>query len=596
MSIASALKTKISCAIESTYGVALTDKQEAFSFPRVSFSMNQEQSVIESQEIKDSMQLGNYDRGMNMVKGSLKGELAPGSYDTLISAALRQNFNTGVVTDITLSDVSSAVAANNLTTSGGSWSTAGQLDLSVGDVISFSGFTGANKTNNNLEWLVIAFAAGTMKLGCKNAARVMFADAAGEVVTIKNITKNKTISRNTIAAVADTAIFTTVAGDFTTVFSVGNIVKHVGFTGGSADNDGKGFVIRKITATELFGYYNDFTVPASDAAGEEVNFAKQDTVAISWTAANDMELVSTTTLVGTGVNFVAEGFKVHDVIRLVGFTTATNNGRNLIITSITSDSGQLNNRINFYVLDGNRTTVPIVVESGGSGAIVIRVGKKSFIPQVNHLDTSFTFEKWYSDISESELYKGCKINSMKIAVSGNAIPSIEFDIVGQQMTEDSTQYFDATPAATPSDSVSMISGGVFVNNALRALVTAFDVSVAANLNVLDKVIGSENTPDITAGMYKVSGNMTMFFTNDVDRNIFLNSTEVSLALVLRVSDTYNSRFVAIQMPRIIYNSGSISDEVKGNIITIPFTAFENLTGDDGTGASKLKSVISMQIL
>ena len=595
MPISSALKTKISCAIESSFGVATTDKQEAFSFPRVSFSMSQDQSVIESQEIKDSMQLGNYDRGMNMVKGALKGELAPGSYDTLISAVLRQNFNTGVVTDITLSDVSSAVPVNNLTTSGASWSTSGQLDLSVGDVITFSGFTGANKSNNNLEWWVIAFSAGTMKLGCRNANKVMFADAAGELVTIKNITKNKIISRNTIAAVADTAVFTTVAGDFTTVFGVGSIIKHIGFTGGAADNDDKAFVVRKITATELFGFYLDYTVPASDAAGEEVNFSKSDFVSLSWTAANEMELVSTSTLVVTGANFVSEGFKVHDVIRLSGFTTATNNNRNLIITSITSDSGQLNNRINFYVLDTNRSDVPMVVESGTSGAKVTRVGKKAFIPQANHLDTSFSFEKFYADISESELYKGCKINSMKISASGNAIPSIEFDIVGQKMTDDSTQYFDATQAVTPSDSVSFISGGVFVNSGLRALVTAFDVSVAANLNVLDKVIGSENTPDITAGMYKISGNMTMFFTNDVDRNIFLNSTEVALVLVLRVNDTYNSRFVAIQMPRVIYNSGAISDEVKGNIITIPFTAFENPTGDDDTGASKLKSAISVQI-
>lgn len=600
MSIANALNTKIAVSEESTYGVKPANNGDAFTFGRVSLSLSTEQNVIDSAEIKESMQTSNIDRGMKGIKGSLKGELAPGTYDKPLEAILRQRFNSGVVTDITLSDVSAAVMVNNLTTSGADWSTAGQLDLAKGDIIQFNGFTGANSVNNNLKWVVLAFAAGTMKLGCTNAARVMLADAAGEAVTITNTgtaaaPKAKVIVRTTIAAVADTAIFSTVAGDFTTAFIVGNLVKHIGFTGGNAPNDDKSFIIRKITATELFGYYASYDLPIADLAGESVNFSKVDNIQINWTAANALQVTSTTQITITDTSFVAEGFKIHDVIQLRGGTTATNRNRNLIITAISSVSGGTNNRITFAILDSDRTLVPMVVEAGVSGLLIIRVGKKSFIPQKNHLDQSFSIERFYKDIPASEVFTGCKFGNAKITAGNSAIPTIDIDIMGQNVENATSQYFTLANDVSSGSSVSVLFAGIFLDGVRKGVVTSFDLSIQPNLNVLDKSIGSELTVGITAGIYKVSGSMTAYFQDTVDRDVFLNKEEHSLVLLLRVNDSYNAKFIAFQMPRVIYNSSTISEEVKGNTITLPFSAYENPTGDDGTSVSKLQSMLSIQV-
>ena len=599
--VANALNTRIAVSEESTYGVKPADNGDAFTFGRVSLSLSTDQNVIDSAEIKESMQTSNIDRGMKGVKGTLKGELAPGTYDKPLEAILRQRFNTGVVTDITLSDVSAAVMVNNLTTSGTDWSVVGQLDLAKGDIIQFNGFTGSNAVNNNLKWVVLAFGAGTMKLGCTNAQRVMLADAAGESITVTNTgtlaaPKNKVITRTTIAAVADTAIFATVAGDFTTAFAVGNIVKHLGFTGGSAPNDDKSFAIRKITATEIYGYYTSYDLPVADAAGEAVNFAKVDTIQIAWTAANALQVTGTGSITVTDTSFVAEGFKVHDVVQLVGTaTTSTNLNRNLIITSITSISGGTFNRINFAVLDSDRTLVPMVVEAGISGMIIRRVGKKSLIPQKNHLDQSFSIERFYKDIPASEVFTGCKFGNAKITAGNSAIPTIDIDIMGQNVENDTAQQFTLANDVSSGSSVSVLFAGIFLDNVKKAVVTSFDLSIQPNLNVLDKAIGSELTVGITAGIYKVSGSMTAYFQSTVDRDIFLNKEEHSLVLLLRVNDAYNAKFIAFQMPRVIYNSSTVSEEVKGNTITLPFTAYENPTGDDAQATNRLQSMLSIQI-
>jgi len=598
--VASALKTLIAVSEESTYGVKPADNGDAFKFGRVSLSLSTDQSVIDSAEIKSSMQTSNIDRGKKEVKGSLKGELAPGTYDKIFEAILRQRFNSGVVTDITLSDVSAAPQVNNLTTSGADWATAAQLDLAIGDTVQFNGFTGANAINNNLKWVVLAFAAQTMKLGCTNANRVMLADAAGELVTITNLgtlaaPKSKVISRSTIAAVADTAIFTTLAGDFTSVFAVGQTVKHIGFTGGNASNDDHAFIIRKITATELFGYYASYDLPVADAAGESVNFFKVDNISIAWTSGNALQVTGTGHITITGASFVAEGFKVHDIVQLRGnTTTATNRFRNLLITSFSSVSGGTNNRMNVVILDDDRTTVPLVVEAGISGMVITRAGKKSYIPQMNHLDQSFSIERFYSDIPASEVFTGCKFGNAKISAANSAIPTIDIDIMGQDQLNDTTQQFTLANDVSSGSSVSVLFGAIFLNGARKAVVTSWDLSIQPNLNSLDKAIGSEVAVGITPGIYKVSGSMTAYFQDTVDRDIFLAKTEHALVLVLRVTDSYNAKFLAFQMPRVIYNSANTTEEVKGNTITLPFTAYENPNGDDANSAVKLQSMISIQ--
>jgi len=594
MTVASSLFEAVELKEELSFGVKDTDTDNAQLLSRVEFTPKFDQSIVESNEIKSSMQTENYARGIKAVSATLKTEAKSGAYKPLWAALLRQNFNTGVVDDITGTDISCVAPVNNLTTSGSDWTTAGQLDLAVGDTIKFTGFTGGNKGNNNRLWILLASAAGTMKLRAKSGNYVMLADAAGENVTVWNLgttdsPKTNAITRATIAAVADTSIFQTVGGDFTVPFDVGNIVKVNGFTGGNVANDDKPFKITKLTATDIFGYYTDGTLPVSDAATESVTITKSDLVKLTYNTENDLAVATTTRLTSSS-SFIAEGFKVHDVIRLVGFPTSTNNNRNLLITSFNTAGTQLN----FKVLDDDATTVPIVVESAEANDYVYRVGSKSFIPQANHTNKSFMIEKWQSDIAQSEQYTGLRVNMAKVTVPNSGIPTVDFDFLGKDIETAQAHYYTSSNEPTESQNLDSIFGRVYVNAGVDAgCVTSFSISVSANLSALDKCVGGDVAHDIVAGVYKISGDMSIYFEDEVMRDHFLDKDEMSMVFIIKESNAYNADFLAFQMPRMVYNSSSNSGGTK-QLLTIPFTAMQNPIGDDGTDANKLKSSFSIQ--
>ena len=592
MTTASALSTTVELKEELSFGVKDTDTDGAILLNRIQFNQKLDQSIIESAEIKRSMQSANYDRGVKSATATLSGELEAGAYKALWAALLRQEFDSGIVSDLTDTDISSAIHTPNIT----SVSSLAALDLAAGDEIYFTGFTGGNKSNDApRKFIVIAYTTNSITLRAKTGNYTMFADAAGESVTITNkgtasSPKNIAIyqaSPGGIAAVADTAVFARADGDFTTKFAAGDTVKVTGQTGTNADNNGKPFKLLKVTAAGLFGFYTDGSVPM-DAAAESVTVTKDDSVKITYSSTNLLEVATTTQLEITEGSFIAEGFKVHDVIRLVGFPTATNNKRNLLIKSFSTD-GKL---LNFAVLDGDSTAM--VVESAGSGDYVYRVGKKTFIPQENHTNKSFMAEKWFSDATQSEQYTGLRVGTAKISAANSAIPKVDFDFIGKDLETAQAHYYTSSAEPNASGNLSTIFGAAYVGNVSVGSVTAFDLSIMANLSALDKCIGSDTTKNVVAGIYKVSGSMTLYFEDEVMRGHFLDKDELSQVFILRESDAYDADFIAFQLPRVVYNSASLTDDVKASILTIPFTAFENPNGDDGAEKSKLMSMISIQ--
>jgi len=594
MTVGSALFTTVTFKKETAFGVKDTDTDGAILFSRLQFTPKLDQAVVLSKEIKRSMQSGNYDRGVKTVTATLSGEMEAGAHAAAWASLFRQDFNTGVVSDITGTDISATANVANLTTTGTDWTTALQLDPAVGDTIIFSGFTGTNKSNNGREWTILASAAGSLTLRPKSGRFVMFADAAGESVTVQNLgtdaaPKTNVITRTNIASVADTPIFATVAGDFTVQFVVGNLVKASGFTGGNAPNNEKPFKITKITATQLYGYYTDNSLAIDDAATESVTITASDLVKLVYASTNSLA-VATTTRLTSSTSFIAEGFKVHDVIRLRGFTTATNNDRNLLVTSFNTAGTQMN----FVVLDGDVTTVPMVVEAGASGDYVYRVGKKTFIPQDDHTNYSWMSERWDSSITQSEQYTGLRFGQGKITGANADIPTVSFDLMGKDLETAQAEYYTSSAEPISSKNLSVIFAKAYIDATAIGSVLSNDITVNNNNAALDKTWGSDTTADITPGVFSVKGSMQIYYQNETERDRYLNKNEMSIVFVLRDSDDYDAEFVAIQMPRIIYDSAAISDDLKASIITIPFTAIENPTGSDGVDASKLFSSISIQ--
>lgn len=589
MTVANNLFEQVAIKRETSFGVPDTDADNAILLNRVEFSPKFDQSITNSAEINTSMQTENYARGVKSSTATLKTEMRAGAYKEIWAALLRKDFTTSEAATYIApnsTDVAAVAHVNNLTRSSGSFVADG---FDVGDRIKFEGFTDGNKSNNGKFWYVIALAAGSMKLApYYGGAYVMLADAAGEAITITRTSgTGLVITSSAIAAVADVANYTTVAGDFTTLYQAGDIIKTTGWNDSNAPNNGKPFKLTKVTATGLYGYNTDRQTVVIDDADSVITISLAETKMV-YSSVNLLSVDLTT--LNSLTSFIAEGFKVHDVVRLSGFPRATNNNRNLLITNLSPDGLTMT----FQVLDEDVTTVPMVTQSAASVGFVYRVGTKAFIPQDNHINRSFATEIWHDDNNQSELYTGMRVNMAKITVGNTGIPTVDFDFIGKDIVTAQTQHYLSSNEAVSSNNLDSIFGRVRINAGVEAgCVTSMDLTISANLSALDKCIGEDTAADIAAGIYTVSGSMQVYFEDETMRDRFLNKEEMSMVFVFRDNDDYDADFIALQLPRVVYNSATNSGGSK-QTLTIPFTAFQNPTGFDGAETDKIKSTFSIQ--
>lgn len=159
MTIATGVAKSVAYKAETTWATA-AGASGATYLRRVSCDLDQTKGVYESQEIRTDYQIADSRDGVKMAKGTLKGELSPGSYSALMAAALRKAF----VAVSALTSLSITIAAGStvngvqeytVTRASGSFLTDG---LKIGNVIRLTAgsFTAGN-LNNNL--LIVALTA-----------------------------------------------------------------------------------------------------------------------------------------------------------------------------------------------------------------------------------------------------------------------------------------------------------------------------------------------------------------------------------------------------------------------------------------------------
>jgi hypothetical protein len=286
-------------------------------------------------------------------------------------------------------------------------------------------------------------------------------------------------------------------------------------------------------------------------------------------------------------DWLTDGFKVGDVIRMTGWTSpaTANNNHNFLITALTTTV------MTVVGLDG----VPPVAKAAGDPVVTSVVGKKTFLPTSGHTNKYFTIEHYYSDIDLSEVFTDCKFSSMDIKLPPSGMGTIDFNVVGLDMTPHDTAdapYFSAPSAMNENGILAAVNGVLYAQGAAVALLTGLDFSLSGDASVADPVVGSNSRPDVFDGKLKVSGNMTVYFTSATFRDYFRNETEVSLFGAFTTSDDADADFLAFCMPRIKAGGASKDDNDKGLVQTIPFTALLNTTG--GTGINSEETTLSVQ--
>ena len=277
-----------------------------------------------------------------------------------------------------------------------------------------------------------------------------------------------------------------------------------------------------------------------------------------------------------GSSFLTSGIKVGMVVRWsAGSGTAytANAGRNLLVTAVTSSV------ITGIMLDD------AAVSTAGAGAmgtaIATAVSNSITAAITSHTKDYWTIEHNYTDITQVEYFTDCVIGQMNIKCPATGMVTVDFPVVGLDMSTGTTAHFATTPAAASTTSIlASVNGAVYVAGNAVGTITSIDISVNGNVASMGGVVGTNTAPDVQRGVLEVTGSMSVFFQDATMRDYFINETEVSIVVAFTTSSTSTADFLTIVMPRVKVGGAGKADGQKGLVMTMPFTALENTTSTD----------------
>jgi len=285
------------------------------------------------------------------------------------------------------------------------------------------------------------------------------------------------------------------------------------------------------------------------------------------------------TLTTTANNFITQGFRVGMVIRASGFTTTgvANNGANLFVVSIAANGKTMN----VVRLDG-----VLMTAKTETGAVTLtEVGKHSAMATTNFTRDYYTIEQFQSDVptGSSEVFTDCVVTQMDVKLPGSGMMTVDYQIKGLDMSPQDTQYFTSPAAAGNGAVLASANGLLYVNGVPVALITGMNFSVKGNHASIGGVVGSNVEPDIFPGAMTVDGQITVLFSDATMRDYFLNETEVGIYCVFTTNNTPGAGFKAYSFPRCKMGGADRDDSDTGLVMTMPFTALENVDGGTTNG-------------
>jgi hypothetical protein len=279
-------------------------------------------------------------------------------------------------------------------------------------------------------------------------------------------------------------------------------------------------------------------------------------------------------------SYLTDGLKVGDIGRWAGWTTGTsaaNNARNYRIASLTATVMT----VGTAATGASGQPEAVVAQASGDSVTFTVVGKKAITPTTGLADGSFSIEHWHSDVSQSELFIGCKPTSLDINIPSTGMATVKFGFMGVDMTPGSSAYFTTPGALTTAGLTAGVNGKLSVAGVDIATVTGLSIKVAGNHSV-EAVVGSQLTPGVFPGTMDISGQITALFDSGTLRDYFLAETELSLNAVLTLTNAVNSDFIAFNIPRLKL-TGATKDDKQGAVVqTVPFQCLLNVNGGAAT--------------
>lgn len=312
------------------------------------------------------------------------------------------------------------------------------------------------------------------------------------------------------------------------------------------------------------------------------------TSAVSSGALTDVTAAVTSGAAGTfttaGANFLTLGFKVGMVVRWTGWSTTgvPNNAHNFLITALSATV------MTVYALDG----VAIGAKAAGDSVTALTPGKSNYIPITGHARDYWTIEHSHEDLVQSEQFVDCAITTMAVKLPATGMATIDFGIMGLNMTTGTASVFTSPTAVSTGNVLAAANGAVFVQGVKVGNITSIDFNVNGNYSVPGGVVGTNQDPDIFPGMIDVTGNMSVLFDSVTMRDYFLAETEVTVVAAFTDGNTAAAGFQSWVFPVVKVNGADKDDGEKGLTMTMPFVALENTAG--GTGTNSVNTTVWVQ--
>jgi carbonic anhydrase/acetyltransferase-like protein (isoleucine patch superfamily) len=269
-------------------------------------------------------------------------------------------------------------------------------------------------------------------------------------------------------------------------------------------------------------------------------------------------------------SFLTDGVKIGNVVRITaGSVNAANLNNNVLVIGVTA-----------LVLTVAKVNGFAMVAEGPIASCTISLpGKVSYVPATGHTKVYYTVEDFYSTgTGYSERNIDVKYGKIDLAIPGTGNATIKIAGNGLDQTIDTTAYFTAPTDETTNPALAAASGALIVNGVVQANVTEMSVSIDDSLAPADGVVGTNIRPDVFSGIVKVSGSVTVYFTDNVLPTAYMNESITSILQVMTTDQTKNADFMATTMSNVKLTSSTPDDVQTGLKRTYNYTATRNMSG------------------
>ncbi len=297
------------------------------------------------------------------------------------------------------------------------------------------------------------------------------------------------------------------------------------------------------------GTYSDFI--ASAVAKDFVAGLTIASVTADIAAAVGLGTKAFTVTRSTG-SWITDGVRVGMLVQFTGATNPENNTNNVLVIGVSA-----------LVLTVQVLSDTMLVAESAATLAVAQPGKQTWAPLTGHTDDSYTFEEWYADIAQSEVYTGNKVGSVAMQLPSTGLVTCDITFMGKNLQQDGAVAYFTTPTAANTEGIfAAVSGAVVVNGVPRALITSADFTIDRGLEAAN-VIGSNFAADVFTGRIRVNGNISTYFSDGQFRDYFNDETEISLVFALTNGTEKDAAAMTFAMPRVKLGSDGKQDGEMG---------------------------------